>query len=148
MASEFPAGLDRMTLEEVMRLDSDVVSFERMNDMGSMWRATVSVEGGEPVTVFIDNGINELYVQALIPVDYDEITADERQLVIGAALTALEPYAPVGLAAMGGRMYLRSAFFIDFSNIHAFTNTLKCIVLAYAAYSRQIPITAAALGVS
>ncbi|WP_431240997.1 hypothetical protein ACQ86B_29170 (plasmid) [Mycolicibacterium aichiense] len=147
MTSEFPAGLDRMTLEEVLRLDSDVLSFERLNDQGSMWRAAVSVEGGEPVNVFIDNGINELYVQALIPVDYDEITVEERQLVIASAMTALEPYAPVGLAAMGGRLYLRSAFFIDFCNIHAFTNTLKCIVLAYVAHNRQIPITAAALQV-
>ena len=128
-----------------MRIDSDVLSFERLNDEGSTWKATISVEGGEPAEMFIDDGINEIYVQALIPTDWDEITPDERQLVIAAAMSALAPYAPVGLASTGSRMYLRSAFFIDCSNIHAFTNTLKCILLAYTACNRQIPITAAEL---
>lgn len=110
-----------------------------------MWQAEVSVEGREPVNVLVDNGINEIYVQALIRLDYDGITPVERELLVAAALTALEPYATVGMAQLGGDIFLRSAFFIDHSTIHAFTNTLKAIVMAYAAYDRQIPITAEAM---
>jgi hypothetical protein len=145
VVSEFPAGLTRQSVETVMNLDPAVLSFSRANDAGSMWQATVSVEGGEPVNLIIDNGINEIYLQALVRLDYDEITAAERNLLISAALEALVPYATVGLAELGGGIYLRSAFFIDHSTVHAFTNTLQGIALAYAAYLQQLPITAEAL---
>ncbi|WP_131831325.1 hypothetical protein [Mycobacteroides abscessus] len=145
VVSEYPAGLSRQILEEVMRLDGDVLSYSRVEGPSAMWQAAVSVEGGEPVNVIVDNGINEIYVQALIRLDYDEITSNERELLIAAALTALEPYATVGMTQFGGNIFLRSAFFIDHSTIHAFTNTLKAIVMAYSAYNRQIPITAEAM---
>ena len=65
--------------------------------------------------------------------------------LINAAMTALEPYATVGLTELGGNIFLRSAFFIDHCTMHAFTNTLKAIALAYGAYLSQLPVTAAAL---
>lgn len=145
MVSEYPAGLSRQILEEVMRLNDDVVSYGRVEGPSAMWQAAVSVEGGEPVNLVVDNGINEIYVQALIRLDYDGITPNERELLISAALTALEPYATVGLTQFGGNIFMRSAFFIDHSTIHAFTNTLTAIVLAHAAFNRQIPITAEAM---
>lgn len=145
MVSEFPAGLDRQTLETVLNLDDDVLSFKRVNDAGAMWLANVAVEGGDPVDVIVDNGINEIYVQALLRLDYEGISPAERNLVITAAMTALEPYSTVGLTQLGNGVYLRSAFFIDHSTIHAFTNTLKAITLAHSAYQRQVPITAEAL---
>lgn len=143
--SEFSAGLSRQTIETVMGLDPAVLSFNRANDTGSMWQATVSVEGGEPVNLIVDNGINPIYLQALVRLDYDEITPAERNLLISAAMEALVPYATVGLTELGGGIYLRSAFFVDHSTVHAFTNTLHGIALAYAAYLQQLPITAEAL---
>lgn len=145
MTSDFQAGLSRQTIETVMGLDPAVLSFNRANDTGSMWQATVSVEGGEPVNLIIDNGINEIYLQALARLDYDEITVAEKNLLISAAMEALAPYATVGLTELAGGIYLRSAFFVDHSTVHAFTNTLQGIALAYAAYLRQLPITAEAL---
>lgn len=145
MVSEFPAGLSRQTIEEIMNLDPAVLSFNRANDTGSMWQATISVEGDEPVNLIVDNGINEIYLQALVRLDYDGIGPDEKHLLITAAMKALEPYSTVGLTELAGNIFLRSAFFIDHSTMHAFTNTLQGITLAYAAYLRQLPITAAAL---
>ena len=86
-----------------------------------MWQATVSVEGGGPVNLIIDNGINEIYLQALVRLDYDGISPDERTLLITAAMKALEPYSTVGLAELAGNVFLRSAFFVDHCNMHAFT---------------------------
>lgn len=143
MVSEFPAGLTRQTIETTLELDPAVLSFHRANDKGSMWQATFSVEGGEPVNLIIDNGINEIYLQVLVRLDYDEITPNQTNVLVTAALKALEPYSTVGLAGLAGGIYLRSAFFIDFSNIHAFTNTLQGIALAYAAYLHQLPIAGA-----
>lgn len=143
MTSDFPAGLSRQTLETVMNLDPAVVSFTRANDAGTLWQATVSVEGREPVQLLVDNGINDIYVQVLARLDYNEIETHERDLLIASALKALEPYSTVGLTGLGNGIYLRSAFFIDHSTIHAFTNTLQGVALAYEAYLRQIPLTAA-----
>lgn len=141
MVSEFPAGLSRATIETIMNLDPKVQSFRRANDTGSMWQATVSVEGVEPVDLIVDNGINPIYLQALVRLDYNEILPEERILVITAAMTALEPYATVGITELAGGIYLRSAFFLDHSTMHAFTNTLQGIVLAHAAYVRQLSVT-------
>lgn len=65
MVSEFPAGLSRQSIETIMDVDPAVLSFNRVNDAGSIWQATVSVEGGEPVNLIVDNGINPIYLQAL-----------------------------------------------------------------------------------
>lgn len=145
MVSEFPAGLSRQILEEVMHFDQDVVSYSRAEGTTAMWLAEVTFAGSEPVNVIVDNGINEIYVQALIRLDYEGITPAERELLIAAALTPLEPNATVGITQLGGNIFLRSAFFIDHSTIHAFTNTLSAVAMAYAAYNRQLPITAEAM---
>lgn len=147
MVSEFPAGLNRQSVETIMDLDPDVLSHSRLNDAGAMWRVLVSVEGGEPVSLVVDNGINSIYLQVLIRLDDDSIVPSERNLLVAAALKALEPYSTVGLTCLGDGIYLRSAFFIDFCNMHAFSNTVKGIALAYAAYLKQLPITASTLQV-
>lgn len=45
MVSEYPAGLSRQILEEVMRLDGDVLSYSRVEGPSAMWQAAVSVRG-------------------------------------------------------------------------------------------------------
>jgi hypothetical protein len=140
VVSEFPAGLTRQTIESIMSSDPKVISFSRANESGSMWQATVAVDGGEPVDLIVDNGINPIYLQALARLDYEGVTPDERALLIDSAIKSLGPYATVGLAELGGGIYLRSAFFMDHCNMHAFTNTLQGIVLAHAAYVRQLSV--------
>jgi hypothetical protein len=128
-----------------MNLDPDVVAYNRANEAGSLWQVSVSVEGRNPVDMLVDNSINSILVQALARLDYDEIPANEAQLLVAAALVALQPYSTVGLTRFGSGIFLRSAFFIDHSTIHAFTNTLKGVALAYEAYLTQLPLTAASL---
>lgn len=129
MTSDFSAGLSRSGIEYILQLDSEVLSVERVEGPSAMWLISVSFEGGQPVEMLIDNGINELYVQALIQIDADHIAE---------ALRAVEPIAVVGLALMDDRLYMRGAFYIDYSNMHALTNSYRAVAFAYLRYQQAI----------
>ena len=129
MTSDFPAGLGGSEIEFLMQNNSDVVSMERVDGAKALWKIEVSVDGAEPVRMLADNGINEIYFQALVQIDMDHI---------GDALTVIQPYATVGLAIVGEALFMRSAFYVSFSNMHALSNTLRAIALAHAAYQRVI----------
>lgn len=128
--SSFPAGLASADIEYILQNDADVVSLERIDGAKSMWKMSVAVDGAEPVEMIADNGINEIYFQVLIAIDSDHVFE---------ALTAIAPYAVMGLSFVGeGGLFMRGAFYVEFSNMHALTNTYRAAALAYNAYSQAI----------
>ena len=128
--SSYPAGLTSADIEYILQNDADVVSLERIDGAKSMWKMSVSVNGAEPVEMIADNGINEIYFQVLIAIDTDHIFE---------ALTAIAPYAVMGISFVGeGGLFMRAAFYVEFSNMHAITNTYRAAALAYGAYAQEI----------
>jgi len=118
-------GLTRADIEYILKADADMVSVERIGDVPALWRVSYSIDGKPPIEMMIDNGINEIYVQVLIQIDTDHIVE---------ALSALGPYATVGLAILSDMLFIRSAFYIEFSSMHAFTNSYHAAALAYLHY--------------
>ena len=127
--SSFPAGLTPADIDYILQTDADVVALERIDGAKAMWKMSVSVEGAVPVEMIADNGINEIYFQVLIGIDSDHIFE---------ALTAIAPYAVVGLSFVGEGLFMRSAFWVEFSNIHALTNTYRAAALAHGAYALAV----------
>ncbi|MBB1021148.1 hypothetical protein G6030_07615 [Dietzia sp. E1] len=118
-------GLTRADIEHILKADADMISVERIGDAPALWRVTYSIDGRPPIEMMIDNGINQIYVQVLIQIDADHIFE---------ALSALGPYATVGLAVLSDMLFIRSAFYIEFSTMHAFTNSYHAAALAYLHY--------------
>lgn len=112
-----------------MQHDSDVVHLERVDGPAAMWKVSVSVEGADPVHMLADNGINDIYLQVLVQIDADHIVE---------ALRVIQPYATVGLTIMNDALFIRSAFYVSFSNMHALSNTLRATASAYTAYQRAV----------
>ena len=129
MVSEFPAGLSRTDLEYVMQHLDDVIELERIEGPAALWKVTVSVDGGAPVQLLADNGINDIYFQVFVQIDTDHLVE---------ALRAVQPYATVGVMVLNDSLFLRSSFYMDFSNIHAVSNTLRAVALAWAAYQQVV----------
>ncbi|MDX8052958.1 hypothetical protein SK571_26580 [Lentzea sp. BCCO 10_0798] len=129
MVSDFPAGLDRSGLDYIMRHNNDVVELERIEGPAALWKVTVSVEGGAPVQLLADNGINDIYFQVFVQIDTDHLAE---------ALRAVQPYATVGVVVMNDSLFLRSSFYMDFSNVHAVSNTLRAVALAWTAYQQVV----------
>jgi hypothetical protein len=128
--SDYPAGLSRGDIEFIMQHDVDVISLKRIDGAKAMWKLAVSVEGAAPVQMIADNGINEIYFQVLIRIDSDHIVE---------ALTAISPYSVLGLSFVGEEgLFIRGAFYVDFSTMHALTNTYRAAALAYGAYEQAI----------
>jgi hypothetical protein len=128
--SSYPAGLTPADIEYILQNDADVVSLERIDGAKAMWKMSVSVDGAEPVEMIADNGINEVYFQVLIGIDTDHVFE---------ALTAIAPYAVMGLSFVGeGGLFMRGAFYVEFSNMHALTNTYRAAALAHGAYAEAI----------
>jgi hypothetical protein len=127
--SDFPAGLGREDIEFVLKHDNEVVSVERLHDRKAIWRISYAPEGRGPVQVILDNGINEIYLQALIPIDSDHIVE---------ALSTVQPYATVGLTLFDETLFMRSSFFPAHSTIHALTNSYRGLALAYLRYREVI----------
>jgi hypothetical protein len=125
MASEFSAGLTRSDIAFIMQHDAEVISMEEIDGAAALWRISVSVEGGSPVEMLIDNGINELYVQALVQCDSN---------FIYEALSATEAIAVVGLTVISDQLFMRGALFIEHSTMHAFTNTYRAAAIAHNRY--------------
>lgn len=122
-------GLTRSDIEYILKADADMVSVERIGDVPALWRVSYSIDGKPPIEMMIDNGINEIYVQVLIQIDTDHVIE---------ALGALGPYATVGLAILSDMLFIRSAFYIEFSSMHAFTNSYHAAALAYLHYLESI----------
>lgn len=131
---EFPVGLRAADIDFILQNDPEVTSFDRIEGATAMWKIVVTPSGGEPVEMIADNGINEIYFQVLIQIDSD---------YPATALEALQPYATVGLVMMNDQLWIRSAFFVDFSNMHALTNTTRIAALAYNAYRDGVRALAA-----
>jgi hypothetical protein len=129
MTSDFPAGLSCSDIQFLMQNNNDVVSMEQVDGAKALWKIAVSVDGAAPVQMLADNGINDIYFQALVQIDMDHI---------GDALSVIQPYATVGLAIVGEALFMRSAFYVSFSNMHALSNTLRGAALAYTAYRQAI----------
>lgn len=129
MANEFPAGLSRSDIEFILKNDDEVLSVERIDGAKALWRISYSFEGQQPVEMLIDNGVNEIYVQVLVQVDADHIVE---------ALSALEPFAVVGLTIMNDMLFMRSGFYIEHSTMHAFTNSYRAAAYAYLRYQQTI----------
>jgi hypothetical protein len=128
--SEHPAGLSSDKIEYLLKADADVVMLERIEGAKAMWKIAVSVDSATPVHMIADNGINEIYFQVMIQIDPDHIAE---------ALTAIAPYAVVGLSFVGdGGLFMRSAFYVEFSNMRALTNTIRAAALAYRAYENAV----------
>lgn len=128
--SSYPAGLTPADIEYILQNDADVVSLERIDGAKSMWKMSVSVDGAEPVEMIADNGINEIYFQVLTRIDSDHVFE---------ALTAVAPYAVMGLSFVGeGGLFMRGALYVEFSNMHALTNTYRAAALAHGAYVQAI----------
>jgi hypothetical protein len=83
----------------------------------------------QPVEMLIDNGINDIYVQVLVPIDADHIPE---------ALNALEPFGVVGLTIMQDGLFMRSGFFMEHSTIHALTNSYRAVAMAHLRYQQKI----------
>lgn len=75
MAAELHAGLVRKDLEVVMEALSDVLGYRAVGITGALWSAEVEVEQRPPVTVPVDNGINPIYCECLVPVDTAHLAA-------------------------------------------------------------------------
>lgn len=129
MKNDGPTGLTRSDIEYILKADADMLSVERIDDVPALWRVSYSIDGQPPIEMMIDNGINEIYVQVLIQIDTDHIFD---------ALSALGPYATVGLTILSDMLFIRSAFYIEFSNMHAFTNSYHAAALAYRNYLETI----------
>lgn len=129
MRSEFPAGLSRSDIDYIMQNDADVLSVERIVGPDAMWRISISYEGHPPVELFVDNGINEEFVQILVNIDANHIIE---------ALSAVGPIAVVGVCVKEDRLFLRGAFFIKHSTMHALTNCYRAVALAYKYYQQAI----------
>lgn len=128
--SSFPAGLTPADIDYILQSDADVVSLERIDGAKAMWKMSVSVDGAVPVEMIADNGINEIYFQVLIGIDSDHLVE---------ALTAIAPYAVLGLSFVGeGGLFMRGAFYVEFSNMHALTNTYRAAALAHGAYAQAV----------
>jgi len=129
MRSDFPAGLDRSTIEYILEHDDEVLTVERIDGATALWKISVSVDGRDPVVMVLDNGVNEIYVQALLAIDHEHI-AD--------ALSAVGPIAVVGVAILEDTLYMRSGFFIEHSTMHALTNSYCGLAYAYWRYQQAI----------
>ncbi|SNU02183.1 hypothetical protein SAMN06298212_12720 [Ruaniaceae bacterium KH17] len=127
--SEFPAGLDRDGLEYIMELDDDVRSFERIEGATAMWRVVVERDGQGPVEMFVDNGLNEIFVQAFVRIDSAHLAT---------ALETVQTIGIVGLVTINGDVFIRSGFLIGESTIHAFTNCYGAVAIAYHLYHQAI----------
>ena len=93
-----------------------------------MWNIAVSVDGSPPVPMIVDNGINDIYLQALIQVD---------PAYIAEALDVIQPFATVGLVMLGENgLWMRSSFFVEFSNMHALSNCIRGMAMAYGRYEK------------
>lgn len=125
-----PVGLTRRDIDYLLQVNDDVVAFERVEGATAMWNIAVSVDGGPPVRMIADNGINEIYFQALIQVDAAHVAE---------ALHVLQPFATVGLVMLGENgLWMRSAFFLEFSNMHALSNCIRGIAMAHRRYEDAI----------
>lgn len=127
--SDFPAGLSHADVEFVLQHDNEVVSAERLEERKALWKVSYAPEGRGPVQIILDNGINEIYLQALIPIDSDHIVE---------ALNTIQPYAVVGLTLLNESLFMRSALYPAHSTIHALTNTYRALALAYLQYREVI----------
>lgn len=122
-------GLTVPLIELIFANDSDVISYERIDGAKSMWRVSISVDGGPVAEMFVDNGMNELYCSLLSPIDTDHLVD---------ALESVFPTSTVGVVLSDGRAFLRSAMPMEHSNAFALINGMRAQALAWLAYEKRI----------
>lgn len=94
-----------------------------------MWRVVVERDGQGPVEMFVDNGLNEIFVQAFVRIDSAHLAT---------ALETVQTIGIVGLVTINGDVFIRSGFLIGESTIHAFTNCYGAVAIAYHLYHQAI----------
>lgn len=129
MTSEFPVGLSRSDVRNILNLSKDVVAVEVLSEADALWRVDVAADGNPPVQMLIDNGINTIYLQILIPIEPEEVQI---------ALDTLAAHATVGVTYLANSYYLRSAIFMNFSTALAITNTIRAMAFAYAVVGQAL----------
>lgn len=126
--SDLPAGMTVDDVEMVLRYNNDVVNYSAVGSSGAMWMATVSFDGNPPVEMLVDNKLNRIYLQVFAKIEPGQVDQ---------ALTTVGPYGAVGVSKLGDMFILRSAVLIEESTVHALTNALRGVALAYLALARS-----------
>lgn len=103
----------------------------RVSEVTALWDVMVAVDGCPPVRLLVDNGINDLYLQALLR----DLSLDENPSLL---LEVASDYGVVGLISFGDDLYLRAGCFLEFSDVGAITNTLLAVVYAFHDYRRRL----------
>lgn len=89
----------------------------------AMWTADVVVDGLAPVRVVIDNGINGVYLQALIR---DPLDDQHPRLLLEVA----ERSGIVGMTCIDGELFLRCSCILEDSSVDAIAKTLLAVAHA------------------
>lgn len=121
----------RSDIDLVLSAVDEFKEVRRVPEASALWDVSVVVDGREPVRLLIDNGINDIYLQALVR----DPSLDANP---GLLLEVLEGYGVVGLTTLNGDLYLRAGCFLEHSEVHAITNTLLSVVYAYNTYRERL----------
>lgn len=121
----------RSDIDLVLSALDEFEEVRRVPDAKALWDVSVVVDGYEPVRILVDNGINDIYLQALVR----DPSLDANPALL---LETLEGYGVVGLTTLHGDLYLRAGCFLEYSEVHAITNTLLSVVYAFNAYRERL----------
>lgn len=124
MSSDLPAGIRRDSVAFLLEANSDVISVSPVGSSGALWAVEVQFDGRPSVSMLVDNALNPIYLQIIAQISPTQVPR---------AAVASGPFAVVAVARIGESFFLRSAFFIDHSNIHALSNSLRGVALAFLA---------------
>lgn len=124
MTDNLPAGIRRESLAFLLDANSDVISVSAVGSSGALWAVDVQFDGKPPVSMLVDNALNPIYLQVIAKISPAQVPS---------AAEVTGPFAVVAVARLGESFFLRSAFFMDHSNIHALSNSLRGVALAYLA---------------
>lgn len=121
----------RSDIDLVLSTLDEFADVKRVPEATALWDVSVVVDGKDPVRLLVDNGINDIYVQALVRDSCLDVNP-------GLLLEVLEGFGVVGLTTLNGDLYLRAGCFLKYSEVHAITNTLLSVVYAYNHYRERL----------
>lgn len=121
----------RSDIDLVLSSLDEFEDIRRVPEATALWDVNVVVDRMAPVRLLVDNGINEIYVQAILRDPLLEANP-------GLLLEVRQNYGVVGLSSLGGDLCLRGGCFLEHSNVHAISNTLLSVVYAYNDYRGRL----------
>ncbi|AXH95467.1 hypothetical protein [Ornithinimicrobium avium] len=121
----------RSDIELVLSTLDEFEDVRRVPEAKALWDVSVVVDGTSPVRLLVDNGINEIYVQGILR----DPCLDANPALL---LEVLQGYGTVGLASLQGDLCLRGSCFLEYSQVHAITNTLLSVVYAFNDYRGRL----------